>query len=97
MISVSPLQIQIDEKKTVGAAQLLLSSLVRDFDMEMTVDHTTEDALGITVDGVGLTHRHAYKGNKTFTVHLGLKEGEQVMLLRCKGGQRFIVLDRVRG
>ena len=27
-------------------------------------------------------------------VHLGLHSGEKVLLLRCDGGQRFIVLDR---
>lgn len=29
------------------------------------------------------------------TVKLGLAAGEKVVLLRCDGGQRFIVLDRV--
>lgn len=27
-------------------------------------------------------------------IHLGLKPGEKVILLRCDGGQKFIVLDR---
>ena len=27
-------------------------------------------------------------------IHLGLKTGEKVILLRCDGGQKFIVLDR---
>lgn len=30
-----------------------------------------------------------------YTVHLGLKTGEKVLLLRCDGGQKFIVLDRL--
>lgn len=42
-----------------------------------------------------LTHSHTYKGRKKFTVHLGLAVGEKVLLLRCDGGQKFIVLDRV--
>lgn len=29
-----------------------------------------------------------------YTFHLGLKKGEKVNLLRCDGGQKFIVLDR---
>lgn len=32
---------------------------------------------------------------KRHTLHYGLKTGENVLLLRCDGGQRFIVLDRV--
>lgn len=48
-----------------------------------------------TAGGVDLTHTHTYKGKKKFTVHLGLKTGEKVILVRCDGGQKFIVLDRL--
>ncbi len=43
----------------------------------------------------GLAHSHNYTGKKKYTVHLGLKTGEKVILLRCDGGQKFIVFDRV--
>lgn len=46
-------------------------------------------------EAVNLTHRHKYSGTKSFRVNLGLKVGEQVLLLRADGGQKFIVLDRV--
>lgn len=42
-----------------------------------------------------LTHSHSITGKKKYTVHLGLKTGEKVILLRCDGGQKFIVFDRV--
>ena len=45
--------------------------------------------------GVKLGHSHSFKGRKKFTVHLGLKVGEKVLMLRCDGGQKFIVLDRL--
>ena len=45
--------------------------------------------------GVNIGHSHSYKGRKKFTVHLGLKTGEKVLMLRCDGGQKFIVLDRL--
>ena len=41
------------------------------------------------------SHRHAYKGRKTFTVHNGLVKGDKVILLRVQGGQKYVVLDRV--
>ena len=41
------------------------------------------------------THKHDIKGRKKITLHYGLKVGEQVMLIRLQGGQRFVVLDRV--
>lgn len=40
-------------------------------------------------------HKHKYVGKKKWTVHLALKTGEKVILLRCDGGQKYIVLDRV--
>lgn len=42
-----------------------------------------------------LTHTHAYKGKKTFTIHNALKVGERVVLLRIQKGKKFIVLDRL--
>jgi len=39
-------------------------------------------------------HDHNYKGG-VFKVKLGLKQGEQVVLLQVQGGQSYIVLDRV--
>ena len=40
-------------------------------------------------------HNHKYEGTKLWTIHLALKIGEKVTLLRCDGGQKYIVLDRV--
>lgn len=42
-----------------------------------------------------LSHNHSCRGRKKFTVHLGLKIGEKVLMLRCDGGQKFIILDRL--
>lgn len=113
--SVSPLKIQVDQKLELTAAQLILTSAVRDFTVEATLDHETGDALSThthefsgtteggshshtysgTTSGVNLIHSHSYAGRKAFRVHLALKAGEQVLLLRADGGQKFIVLDRV--
>jgi hypothetical protein len=53
--STSPLKIQIDQKITLGKAQLV----------------------------------------QTRTVYNALKVGEEVVLLRQQGGQKYIVLDKV--
>lgn len=90
--SASPLKIQVDQKFELTAAQLILTNAVRDFSVDMTVDHATES---VDSDDVPRGHNHKYKGRKKFYVHLGLKAGEQVLLLRTDGGQKFIVLDRV--
>ena len=107
VVSASPLKIQVEQKMTLGAEFLVLSSLVQDFTVSMTVDHQTEaetehtHAIHDTYSGGGssdpTSHLHEYTGTKSFKVHLGLNAGEKVILLRVQGGQQFIVLDRVRG
>lgn len=44
--SASPLKIQVDQKKTLTEAQLILTNNVRDFNVDMTVDHQTESQSG---------------------------------------------------
>ena len=80
--SASPLKIQVDQKKTLTEAQ------------HMTVDHQTESQSGGSGEAAFAAHQHAYKGRKTFKVHLALKAGEKVILISCDGGQKYIVLDR---
>ncbi len=96
VISSSPLKISVEQKMTLTASNLVLSTLVQDFIVNMTVDHKTEDKAGGSGDSSFASHNHDYKGTKAFRVHLGLSAGEKVILLRVQGGQKFIVLDRVR-
>lgn len=100
---LSPLEITTDQKLILGEKQLILTNAVRDYTMEMTVDHVTEvishgHSVTDTYTGGGtaqpVEHSHPYKGRKSFRVHLGLKMGEKVILVRCDGGQQFVVLDR---
>lgn len=60
---------------------------------ESTWDGTVETKVKNTE--ISLNHSHSYSGKKRFRVHNGLKQGEKVILIRFKGGQRFLVLDRV--
>lgn len=107
--TASPLTITVDQKLELGPAQLLLTNAVREYHVDMTVDHWTEDetdhthgpgsysnAAGqVSGQSTPTTHRHAYRGRKRFTVHLGLNAGEKVLLWRVQGGQQYIILDRV--
>ena len=82
VISVSPLQIQVEQKMTLGAAQLVLTRNVTDYETEVTIDWKTEANDRMT-------------GKKKITIHNDLKVGENVVLFQQKGGQKYIVLDRV--
>ena len=98
---ISPLEITTDQKLILGEKQLILTNAVRDYTVEMTVDHVTEvishgHSVTDTYTGTAqpVDHSHPYKGRKSFRVHLGLKMGEKVIMVRCDGGQQFVVLDR---
>ena len=97
VISISPLKIQVEQRMMLESQHLVLTSLVSEFDVDMTVDHKTESTSGGTGESSFASHSHDYKGKKTYKIHLGLNIGEKVILLRVQGGQKFIVLDRVRG
>lgn len=103
--SPEPLKIVVEQRLTLSEEHLILSTLVQDFDVEMTVEHFTEDDAFLNTlhsHSIGgpasfdSTHKHEYKGRKKWTVHLGLEAGEKVILMRMQGGQKYLVLDRVR-
>ena len=86
VISDSPLKIQIDQKLILTSAMLVLTRNVKDFKVKMTVDHRTETASN---------HSHQYKGKKEFLVHNALIKGDEVLMIRQSGGQKYIVIDRI--
>ena len=44
--SVEPLKIRIDQKKVINDSQLMLSHLVRDYYVDITVQHSTDSIYG---------------------------------------------------
>jgi len=94
--SISPLKVNIEQRLTLDESHLVLSSLVSDFELDVTLNHVTENTSGGTGDSSFASHNHAVTGKKTMTIHLGLQEGETVMLLQVQGGQKYIILDRIR-
>lgn len=101
--STSPLKVLVDQKMTLGAAQLVLTRNVTDYEVIVTVDWETETELSThnhTVDGktsnlVDLEHAHFLNGKQKMTIHNSLVKGDEVVLLRQQGGQKYIILDRV--
>ena len=84
--SASPLKITIEQKLTLGSTQLILTRNVTDYTTSVHIDWNTEQSD---------YHQHRIGGVQTMVVHNGLKAGEEVILLKKKGGQKYLVLDRV--
>ena len=84
--SVSPIEVNIEQKLTLDSAQLVLTRNVTDYSVDVTVDLNTE---------YSNEHSHKIEGVKKITIHNGLKIGDEVILLKKKGGQKFLILDKV--
>ena len=93
--SISPLTIRIDQKDVVPEEFLILTDLVRDYTVDITVSHTTENKSGGSGYAEFASHNHDYTGRKKIIVHNGLAVGESVILIQQAGGQEFIVLSRL--
>lgn len=98
VISVAPLKIQIDQKKILTGAFLIIPESLTDHAVSMTVSHSTETAGAHSHSGAvpgESPHSHNYSGTKSFTMLNGLRVAERVILLRIQGGQQYLVLDRM--
>lgn len=95
VISTSPLKISVEQKMTLGAAQLVLTRNVTDFTTKVTVDWRTETRGDESGEFPYGSHSHAVSGTKELTIHNALQKGDEVILLKKKGGQKYLVLDRV--
>ena len=89
VVSASPIKIQVGQKITLGSAQLVLTRNVTDYKVKITMNsqnvyHTTHD-----------TPLPTWIDKQEITVHNALKTGEKVILVRQKGGQKYVVIDRV--
>lgn len=89
VISESPIQILVEQKLTLSEMQLVLTRNVTDFEIE--VDFKDEKVL--KNEPAPTAHEHII-GKHKITVPNSLKTGELVILLRQRGGQKYLVLDR---
>ena len=92
--SAKPLKILVEQKMTLGAAQLVLTRNVTDFKTKVTVDWETGTKSGGSGESSFASHTHAVSGKKEITIHNALQVGDEVILFKKKGGQKYLVLDR---
>lgn len=92
--STDPLAIQLENGFTIPEDNIVLTKNTCLWSVDMTVDHQTEDASGGSGDAEYAAHHHAYKGTKTYLVHNEMSVGDEVILGRAEGGQKYIALDR---
>lgn len=94
VLSLEPLKVQVDQKLTLEAESLKLTRAVMDYEVEMTVDHVTENQAGGSGEAAFASHNHSYKGRKKFLIHNGLVIGDKVTMIRAHGGQQYLIIDK---
>lgn len=97
--SVSPLKILVEQKMTLGEAQLVLCRNVTDYKTYMTGGNIQNyydvgTSPNVSTFPVSPSHVHAM-GKIQVTVHNGLVVSDEVILIRQQGGQKYIVVDRI--
>ena len=103
--SVKPLTVRIDAKKLLQEEDLILSHLVKDYYVDITVQHSTDSIHGswntthahpnAGDNAIPTDHEHEYKGRKKILIHNALLKGEKVIMIRQEGGQIYYILDRI--
>lgn len=94
VVSVAPLRVQVDQKLILEREHLKLTRAVMDYEVDMTVDHLTENRAGGSGEASFASHNHEYKGRKKFLIHNGLIVGDKVTMIRAHGGQQYIIIDK---
>lgn len=95
--SISPLKIKLEQQEEALTEEfLILTDAVRDYHVDISVNHTTENMGGGSGYAEFASHNHKYVGKKKITVHNALAVGESVLLVQQQGGQEFIVLSRIK-
>ena len=93
--SSNPLSIRVSQKDLITAEYLITTDAVRDYDVDIEVNHTTENRAGGGGYAEFASHNHDYTGRKKIRVYNGLKPGEIVAMIRQRGGQQYLVVSRV--
>lgn len=86
VMSTSPLKIQVTNQFVIPESMLIIPEHLTDHEVQVTINWTTENVE---------SHTHPVKGKKTMVIHGALKSGDKVALLRNRGGQSYLILDRV--
>lgn len=103
--TVNPLTVRVEAKKLLQAEDLILSHLVRDYYVDITVQHSTDSIHGpwdtshdhpnVGKNVIPIDHEHEYTGRKKILIHNALLKGEKVIMIRQEGGQIYYILDRI--
>lgn len=103
VVSVSPLKVQLASDFIIPEALLIVPEKLKDYTISISVNMDTTPYshthnITDTYSGGGSastdTHNHQITGETEITIHNSLKVGDNVALIREKGGKTYFILDR---
>lgn len=59
------------------------------------ISNEVSNNMSISQKNIGLTHAHSISGKKKMIIHNALKKDDKVVLLQKRGGQEFLVIDKI--
>lgn len=100
------LKILVEQKMELTRAQLVLARDVTDYYIDVTPlepwtekkptdPWVTEYEQGGSGDAEFASHRHKIQGKKKLKIWNHLQVGEKVILIKQRGGQQYLIIDRV--
>lgn len=96
----SPLEITVDQKTILEAEDLIICRNVTDYECDVEFSLKTEKLqhshTGVHGPTSVQTLQYEVKNKKKMKVYNALKKDDVVFLIREQGGQRFIVIDRIK-
>lgn len=99
VVSTEPVQIMVDQKITLGELQLDRGETMEEYKAETELEIEEID-LDLTMEIDGETVAAKVKGSGkmigTMKVRRSLDVGDEVILVRQQGGQKYIMYDKVR-
>lgn len=101
VISIEPLKINVEQKLTLTAAQLVLTRNVIDYKTQISFDDPNVKQAFTTWDmgesSESSPSKIAFKSitKHEITIYNALKVGDEVIMIQMQGGQKYIVLDKV--
>lgn len=104
VIGGSPLSVKVEQKFTIDSANLIVPQHLTNYTVGVTIPswNTEKDTYKHKHDVEGVEssedtyeHKHSITGTKQITINNALKSGDNVILVKQKGGQKYLIIDRV--
>lgn len=99
VVSIEPMQIMVDQKITLGELQLDRGETMEEYMAETELEIEEIDlALTMEIDGKSVMAKVKGSGKMIgkMKARRSLDVGDEVILVRQQGGQKYIMYDKVR-